>query len=259
MLLLAGCATTADPDQGARRLAELVARRDACAPEQPCRAAARDELARLAEETADAAPGARDEPTRLALLGLAGTAAWQAGPDAGALAVRSAEVGVVRCRTLDELAQTGQARGAPDACAVLELLPALVAHASALADLEQLAARPPDASGEERLAELVAHYPQDTFLLVQQRAPHATGYAGIDPATIGWVEETHRRLFCDFGAVAAQVRGRDRYRRALGTALERQIARAERAAGLSLAPPCPGDPRLPPDPGRAVAAPKAAR
>ena len=197
LLLALHACTTPGPSGGANRLSALVARLEACT-EEACRTNAKHELLELAEAAAAAAGGSGKERQRIGHLRVAGLAAWQSGEAGEALAARVNESALVRCRTLDELARDGVPVGTPDDCAVLETLPALVAHAGALQQIERLANAAPDAASSFALETLAADYPSQTFLLLGDLEPRLLAYEGLSPATARWLVATRRSAFCDY-------------------------------------------------------------
>ena len=228
LLALPACMTPG-PSGGANRLHALVARLEACA-DAACRSDAEHELLELAEAAAAAAGGAGKEHQRIGHLRVAGLAAWQSGEAGEALAARVNESALARCRTLDELARQGVPVGAPDDCAVLETLPALVAHAGALRQIARLAIAAPDAGGSFAFETLVADYPSQTFLLLGDLEPRLLAYEGLSPATARWLVATRRSAFCDYRRVwdvTAAWPGRV----ILARQVERELRHAADAAG----------------------------
>lgn len=196
LLALAAC-TTPGPSGRANRLGSLVARLETCA-DATCRGEAEHQLLALADAAAAAAGGAGGERQRIGHLRVAGLAAWQSGEAGEALAARVNQSALARCRILDDLAGEGVPIGAPDDCAVLETLPALVAHAAALRQVAHLATAEPDAGGSFVFETLVADYPSQTFLLLGDLEPRLLAYQGLSPATARWLVATRRRALCDY-------------------------------------------------------------
>lgn len=191
---------TTPPSVGSERLRTLVAQREACTG-TGCRNTAQQEFLALAEEAAAAAGTARQERDRIGHLRVAGLAAWQAGEPGQALALRTNETALARCRTLDSLAREGISLDTSDDCAVLEALPALVAHSDALRQIERLASAKPDANTLYALETLVADYPTQTFLLLVELEPRLLAYEDISPATANWLIAIRQRTFCDYRRV----------------------------------------------------------
>ncbi len=196
LLALPACMTP-NPADEADRLSALVAQLEACT-DAACRSDAEGELLELAQAAAAAAGRARNEQRRIGHLRVAGLAAWQSGEAGEALAARVNENALTRCRTLDELARGGVPVGAPDDCAVLETLPTLVAHASALRQIATLATAAPGAREKFAFETLVADYPSQTFLLLGDLEPRLLAYEGLSPATARWLVATRRSAFCDY-------------------------------------------------------------
>jgi hypothetical protein len=174
---------------------------DAPGPELPCEGqdVALYELALDAEK---AARRAGDPRTRIALLRLAGVAAWQgAGREADALVAKAALEGVTQCDALEEQVRRQETWGAPRDCAVLVLLPALLAHDVQLERLARLRAAGACATGDVSLAELVDSWADSTVLFVQRREAKALGYRGLSPGVRRYVAETKRRMMCNFEKV----------------------------------------------------------
>jgi len=247
-LVLSACVTP-PPSVGSDRLRALVAQREACA-DAACRSGAQHELLALSEKASAAAGTARQERQRIGHLRVAGLAAWQAGDPGRNLTARANETALARCRTLDALAHEGVPVGTSDDCAVLEALPALVAHADALRQIERLATAAPDASARYALETLVADYPSQTFLLLADLGPRLLAYEGLSPATARWLVAIRRRTFCDYRRVRDVTAAWPEQVR-LTLAVERQIRRESAAAGANFdgcaaVPPVglpPGNPR----------------
>lgn len=198
-LLLLSCATPS-PSVGANRLRALVVERDACR-DAPCRHAVESALLELATRASEGAGTARQEHQRLGHLRVGGLAAWQAGEAGEQLAARINQAALSRCRTLDALAREGLPVGNPDDCAVLEALPALVAHAAAMREIQRLAGARPDPRNLYALETLAADYPSQTFLLLADLEPRLLAYRGLSDRIADWLIDSRRRTFCDYARV----------------------------------------------------------
>ena len=191
---------TTPPSVGSERLRTLVAQREACTG-TGCRNTAQQEFLALAEEAAAAAGTARQERDRIGHLRVAGLAAWQAGELGQDLALRTNEIALTRCRTLDALAREGISVETSDDCAVLEALPALVAHSDAIRQIERLATAKSDANTRYALETLVTDYPSQTFLLLADLEPRLLAYEDLSPTTAHWLVAIRQRTFCDYQRV----------------------------------------------------------
>jgi len=250
---LAACATIAGfTHVGAQdRFEELFVRKQNCSPGAAgaaCREAVQLELLELAERARDAAPSEPDEASRIRMLRVAGTAAWQGGSQGALIANRIAEDTVPRCRSLEELARRSQTTPAPVDCALLEILPGLVGHTNHLDQLAALSALRPTEGGLQALARIIDHYPGDTFVFVQQHQEWADSYQALGVRGRTYVETSRRVLFCDYRRVRDTVDAHDRYRDALGEAIAAGLARAAESTDLDFAIDCPANPRLLPPP-----------
>ena len=241
-LLLLSCATPA-PSVGADRLRALVAERDACR-DAPCRRTAESALLELGHRASEAAGTARREHQRLGHLRVAGLAAWQAGEAGEPLADRANRAALSRCRTLDDLAREGRPVGSPDDCAVLEVLPALVAHAAAMREIPWLAGVQPDTRNRYALETLAADYPSQTFLLLADLEPRLLAYRGLSRPTADWLIDSRKRAFCDYARLRLVT---DAWPEAADTALH-VAARLQRATDAD-STNCDGVPpmELPPE------------
>lgn len=233
------------------RLRVLVARASDCENDR-CRGKTRAELMTLARYAARTAETTRDGTRHMALLRVTGVAAWQAGGRAGeSLATRASEVTLGRCRSLDELARTGQSVGAPDDCVVLEALPALVAHALYRRELRSFEAAPPDAASAARLEALASQYPGATFVFLAEIGGRLRSYEGVSVAILEWLATTETALFCEFRR--AREIGQRHWPEAteLHRALERELRFGASAVGRDYATCAAETPiALPPDRAR---------
>jgi hypothetical protein len=254
LLGLTGCATLSRLTHvGAQdRFEKLFVRKQNCpdgAAGAACREAVEAELLELAQRSRDSAEQATDPVSRFRLLRVAATAAWQGGPQGAALANRIAEEAVPRCRSFEQEARKGQATPPPADCALLEILPGLVAHTHHLDQLAALAALGPTEGGLRALTRIVERYPPDTFLFVQEHQEWATAYETLGPRGRTYVENSRRVLFCDYRRVRDTVESHTRYREALDATITTGLARAAEATGLDYTLDCPPNPRLlPPTP-----------
>lgn len=234
------------------RFERLFLRKQGCpagAGGAACRASAEEELLELADSARRWAAEAGDERDRIRLLRVAGTAAWQGGPEGVVIATRVSEDTVPRCRSIEELSRTGQTQPAPADCALLEILPGLVAHTHHLQELAPLEALRPTEGGRQALARIVDHYPPETFLFVQQREEWAKAYEALGPRGRTYVESAKRVLFCDYTRVRDTVESHDLYRKALEQSVEDRMARAGELTGLDFSLDCGVERRLdPPEP-----------
>ena len=214
-----------------------------------CRGSVEAELLQLAESARASAEQADNEASRIRLLRVAGTAAWQGGPQGAVVARGIAEDAVPRCRSLEDLARKGRATPPPADCALLEILPALVAHTNQLDQLAVLTASRPTEGGLLALTRIVEHYPPDTFLYIEQRQEWATAYQALGPRGRTYVENSRRVLFCDTRRLRDTVEAHTRYRDTLGETVAEVLTRAAEATGLDFAIDCPPNPTLlPPRP-----------
>jgi hypothetical protein len=214
-----------------------------------CRGAVEAELRELSASARASAGQAEDEASRIRLLRVAGTAAWQGGPEGAAAAARVAEETVPECRRMEELARQDRGAPAPADCALLEILPALVAHTNHLEQLAVLTASRPTEGGLQALSRIVERYPPDTFLFIEERQEWATAYQSLGPRGRTYVENSRRVLFCDTRRVRDTVEAHTRYRDALGEAITEVFTAAAEATGLDFAIDCPPNPTLlPPRP-----------
>ncbi|MGI9591813.1 MAG: hypothetical protein ACR2P8_10635 [Myxococcota bacterium] len=234
------------------RFEKLFVRKQNCpsgARGAACRQEVQLELLELAERARESAEAESDEATRIRLLRVAATAAWQGGPQGVVIANRIAEDTVPRCRSLEELARKGQTAPAPVDCALLEILPGLVAHTNHLEQLEALTLLRPTDAGLQALARIIDHYPADTFRFLEQHEEWALSYQELGLRGRTYVETSRRVLFCDFRRVAEAVDAHDRYREALGETMAAALASANENSDLDFAIDCRRTrPLLPPIP-----------
>lgn len=229
------------------RFEKLFVRKQNCpegAAGAGCRQGVEEEMLLLSERARASADADGDEATRIRLLRVAGSAAWQGGPAGALIATRIAEDTVPRCRSLEALSLKSRTEPAPVDCALLEILPGLVAHTNHLDQLTALRLLRPTDGGLQALARIVDHYPGDTFLFVQQHAERATSYQAVGPRGRAYVETSRRVLFCDYRRVQDAVDAHDRYREALGETMEAALARAVEATDLDFTFNCRADSRL---------------
>lgn len=253
LLGLTGCTTLSRITHvGAQdRFEKLFVRKQNCASGaagSACRQEAEAELLELAQRSHDSAAQEMNPLSRIRLLRISATAAWQAGSQGAGLADRIAEDTVPRCRSFEEEARKGNATPPPVDCALLEILPGLVAHTNHLAQLDALSALGPTEGGLRALTRIVEHYPPDTFLFVQAHQEWATAYESLGQRGRTYIETSRRILFCDYRRVRDTVESHDRYREALGASIAAGLARAAEATDLDFAVDCPRSPRLLPPP-----------
>lgn len=159
-------------------------------------------LHQLALDAEEAAGKADDPRTQIALLRLAGVAAWQShGARADAQATKIALAGEQRCDALDSEVKRRSAWGAPRDCALLLILPGLVAHDQLLEQLAALETAQACTAGDVALADLVDTYADATVLFLEDRKAKALGYQGISPSTRAYFEESQKRMVCNFERV----------------------------------------------------------
>lgn len=233
------------------RFEKLFVRKQNCpegAAGAACRQEVEAELLDLAQQSRAAAEQAGDHVSRIRLLRVAGTAAWQGGPPGAALANQIAAETVPRCRSFEEESREGHATPPPADCALLEILPGLVAHTNHLQQLAALTRLRATDGGLQALTGIVERYPPDTFLFVQQHQEWATAYETLGPRGRTYIENSRRILFCDYRRVRDTVESHARYREALADATAASLARAAEATGLDYGIDCTADPRLLPPP-----------
>ena len=157
--------------------------------------------------SAEAAAGkARDARTRIALLRLAGVSAWQGvGRNADQLVTRVSLEGVKRCDALEERVRRQETWGAPRDCAMLVLLPALLAHDVQLENFAALQTAASCSVGEVSYRDIVDSYADSTVLFVATQKSKALGYTGSSPSVRLYVEETQKRMLCNFGKLRSSA------------------------------------------------------
>jgi len=196
----------------------------------PCEGEQDMALYELARGADAAASSAADPRTRIALLRLAGVAAWQgAGAAADALVNKVSFEGVMRCDALEERVRAHETWGAPRDCALLVLLPALLAHEVKLAQLAVLRKAGQCAVGDIALRDIVDTWADSTVLFVRAHESKALGYRGVSDSVRRYVAEAKRRMMCNFQKVrsfeparcpaesARALEEKDRIESALGT------------------------------------------
>jgi hypothetical protein len=164
-------------------------------------------LYQLALEAEASARKAKDPRSRIALLRLAGVAGWQGtGDNANELVERVSLEGVQRCDALEQRVRAKETWGAPRDCAILVLLPALLAHDVQLEKFAALEAAKQCVVGDVSYQDVVETYADSTVLFVHLKEGQALGYTGLSDSVREYVAESKRRMMCNFEKVRSKAR-----------------------------------------------------
>jgi hypothetical protein len=219
------------------QLETLEREQDACTksavPDPSCQQT-KANLLKLANDADAVAAKAADPRMQIAYLRVAGTAAWQAGIEGTALANKTSQQGSDLCTTLDAQAQDNKVFGVPRDCAVLTILPGLVAHGNYLEQMKRIEADPESDAHLQELTNIVANFANDTVLFVHDREDAATRFKGLDDSVKKYVADAEKRMFCNLQVLRRAVLTKDRYRAALKQRVLDEIDRAQAQTNMSL-------------------------
>lgn len=193
----------------------------------------------IASEALDSAGEAKKPTTRVAFYRLAAVAAWQAGEAGDKVYEAAQSQGAAECEK-----DWSDMYRPPRDCALLLLLPAIVANTELAPSIDAVSAAierggVTDATVQQA-QELYDRFPGNTWQYLQYRRDEVVKLTGIDKSVVSYMDREERTYYCNFvkleGAIAQIPGHEDLRRKALET--KQDMFRKMDAAGRR--PNCSG-------------------